>query len=101
MVIRCSRGSLAMTVTVPLAARVAAAQRSKVVGHPVESDLVDGLENVPDGLVGAVLGLRPEPQCGEQLRGFVDQEAPGFGLGQFTRVCLDLAQRPGEELVEP
>jgi hypothetical protein len=70
---------------------VTTAQRSKIVGHGFQSDLVECLEEVPHGLVRAVLGLRPQPQRGEQLSGFVDQEAADFGLGQFTRVSRDLA----------
>jgi hypothetical protein len=34
------------------------------------------------------------------MSGFVDEVAALRGLGRLARMCLDLAQRPGEELVE-
>jgi len=71
--------------------RIGAAQGAKVGGHALEGGLVECLEHVPHGLVRAVLGLRPKPQCREQLRGFVDEEAAGLGLRWFPGVCLDLA----------
>jgi hypothetical protein len=66
----------------------------------VQRDDVAALEDVANRVIGAVLALCPQPQCGEQLCGFVDEVTAGLGVAEFVGVGLDLSLRPGKQLVQ-
>jgi len=50
-------------------------------------------------LIRPVLGLRPHPQPGKQVRRLVYVIPAGFGGGELGGVRLDLSLRPGKQLV--
>ena len=47
----------------------------QLTGHVVKRDDVASLEDVSNHVIGPVLALRPQPQCGKQVRGFGDEVA--------------------------
>ena len=56
----------------------------QLTGHVVKRDDVASLEDVSNHVIGPVLALRPQPQCGKQVRGFVDEVAAGVGVAQLV-----------------
>ena len=70
-----------------------------LTGHVVKRDDVASIEDVSNHVIGPVLALRPQPQCGKQVRGFGDEVAAAVGVAQLVSVGLDLPLRPGNELV--
>jgi len=79
---------------------VGSADLSQLVGDLPESNDIAGLKDVSNHVIRAVLVLRPQPQRGEQLRGFVDEVATRPGVAQLVDVGLDLPLRPGKQLVQ-
>ena len=72
----------------------------QLTGHVVKRDDVASLEDVSNHVISPVLALRPQPQCGSQVRGFGDEVAAAVGVAQLVGVGLDLPLRPGNELVQ-
>jgi hypothetical protein len=55
-------------------------QLQQLTRDPVQRTSVAGRKKQSDRLIRPGLAFRPQPQRGEQLRGFVDEATAGFGV---------------------
>ena len=97
----CPFGNLMSPAIVPLAAEASMPPVSRSWPATAASVTTSAVSRISRTTSSERYWFCAHGQRGQELTGFVDQVAARFGVGQLGRVCLDLAQRPGKQLVEP